>query len=104
MIEFLRQFRFGGLAVFDFVASFLGIYLLAPWLSKIFLKFRIYVPRKNWLFLTLPMSIFIHVLAGEMTLMTRDFLDMNGYYFLKVVVIGLFLLGLRGIRVVRKTG
>ncbi|MBT4123887.1 MAG: hypothetical protein HN981_03730 [Candidatus Pacebacteria bacterium] len=80
------------------------MYLLAPLLSKIFLKLRFYVPRKNWLFLTLPMSILVHVFVGEMTLMTRNFLDISGYYFLKIIIIGLFLLGVRGIRVVKKIG
>lgn len=48
LIEFLRQFRFGGYAIFDFVIAFLGIYLLSPLLSKIFLKFRIDIPKQNW--------------------------------------------------------
>ena len=101
-IESLRQFRLGGYAVFDFVVSFLGIYLLAPFLSKLFLKVGVKVPRKNWLFLTLPLSIVIHLLFGAMTQMTRDFLDLQGHFVIKVIIFVLLVLGLRGIEIVKK--
>ena len=74
-IEFLRQFRFSGYAIFDFAAAFLGIYLLSPLLSKAFLKLRIDIPKRNWMFLVLPIGIVSHLLAGNITPMTRDFID-----------------------------
>ncbi|MBU0577776.1 hypothetical protein KKF73_04385, partial [Patescibacteria group bacterium] len=86
-IEFLRQFRISGYAVFDFVVAFLGIYLLSPLLSKIFLKLRIDIPRKSWLFLTLPIGIAVHLLVGEMTPMTKNFLDINSHYILKILIL-----------------
>jgi len=101
-IEFLRQFRFSGYAIFDFVAAFLGIYLLSPLLSKIFLKFRIDIPKQNWLFLTLPISIFIHLLVGRITPMTRDFIDIHNHYILKVLILSLLILGIKGIKIVKK--
>ena len=101
-IEFLRQFRLGGYAIFDFAAAFLGIYLLSPLLSKIFLKLRIDIPKHNWLYLTLPISILAHLLVGNITPMTRDFIDMHGHYILKVLIIGLLILGIKGIKIVKK--
>ena len=101
-IEFLRQFRFGGYAIFDFGVSFLGIYLLSAFLSKIFLKIKVFVPKQNWLFLTLPVSIIFHILVGSMTPMTKYFIDINGHYFLKILILVLTFLGVRGIRLVRK--
>jgi hypothetical protein len=101
-LEFLRQFRLYNYAIFDFVVSFLGIYLLSPFLSKMFLKIRIDIPKKNWLFLTLPLSIIIHILVGNITPMTRDFLDIHGHYVLKVVLFVLLILGLKGIKIVNK--
>ena len=66
-IEFLRQFRLGEYAIFDFVVTFLAFYLLAPLLSKIFLKIGINIPKKNWLFLAVPISIPSHLLARTIT-------------------------------------
>ena len=101
-IEYIRQFRLSGYAIFDFVAVFLGFCILAPLLSKLFLKFRLDIPKKNWFFLSLPMSIPIHLLVGQMTPMTRDFLDVKGHYLLKIIILSLLILGLRGIKKVQK--
>lgn len=101
-IEFLRQFRIGGYAIFDFAVAFLGIYLLSFLLSKIFLKIRIDIPKQNWLFLTLPIGIAAHLIVGKMTPMTKNFLDIHGHYVLKILIIGLLILGLRNIKIIQK--
>lgn len=103
-IEMLRQYRFNGYAIFDFIAVFVGFYLLAPLLSKVFSRFSVDIRRKNWLFLSLPIGIVVHVMAGKITPMTRDFLDLKGHYLLKLVIFSLFILGLRGIRRAPKQG
>ncbi|MFA5359971.1 MAG: hypothetical protein WC349_03385 [Patescibacteria group bacterium] len=100
-IEFLRQFRIGGYAIFDFAVAFLGIYLLSPLLSKIFLKFSIDIPKQNWLFLTLPIGILVHLLIGNMTPMVKAFLDINGHYILKIVMLILLVLGIKGIKIIK---
>jgi hypothetical protein len=101
-IEFLRQFRLIDYAIFDFAVAFLGIYLLAPLLSKIFLKLRLDIPKHNWLWLTLPLSILTHLLVGNITPMTADFIDADGHYVLKIIILILFILGLRGIKIIKK--
>jgi hypothetical protein len=101
-IEFLRQFRFGGYAIFDFVAVFIGMYLLAPLLSKIFLKLRIEIPKTNWLFLALPIGIMVHLLIGKITPMTRDFINLQDHYILKIFIICLLVLGLRKVKIIKK--
>ena len=101
-IEFLRQFRFSEYAIFDFIAVFIGMYLLAPLLSKIFLKLKVDIPKKNWLFLALPIGIITHLLVGKITPMTRDFIDIHGYYILKILIIGLLIFGLKGIKITKK--
>jgi len=101
-IEFLRQFRIGGYAIFDFAVSFLGIYLLSPLLSKGFLKLRVKVPKWNWLFLTLPISILIHVLVWNITPMTKNFLDLNGHYILKTVILVSLFFGIKGMKIIKK--
>lgn len=101
-IEFLRQFRFGGYAIFDVAVSFLGIYLLSPLLSKVFLKLKVNIPKENWLFLTLPIGILAHLLFGKITPMTRNFIDPHGYYILKLLILALLIFGLRGIKIIKK--
>ncbi len=101
-LEFLRQFRLGGYAIFDFVVAFVGIYLLSPLLSKIFKKIRINIPKRNWLFLTLPIGIITHLLIGNITPMTKYFIDLHGHYILKILILGLFIAGIKGIKIENK--
>lgn len=100
-LEYLRQFRFSGYAIFDLVVSFLGIYLLSPILSKIFLKFNLEIPRTSWLFFTLPLGLLIHLLTGNLTLMTQNFMNPHGHYILKIVILIFLILGLKGIKIIR---
>ena len=102
MIEFLRQFRLAGYAIFDLAVAFLGVYLLSPLLSRLFLKIRIRIPKINWLFLTLPIGILAHLLVGKMTPMTSNFLNIYGHYSLKILILGLLILGLRGVKITNK--
>lgn len=97
-IEYLRQFKVGGFAVFDFVVSFLGIYLLSPLLTKMFLKIGIKIPRRAWMYLTLPISIITHIIVGNITPMTEAFIDLHGSYILKIIIVGLLVLGIKDIR------
>jgi len=98
-LEFLRQFRIKDYALFDFLITFLIIYLLSPFLSKLFLKFKIIIPQKNWLFLALPLSILTHLLINNITPLTRNFLDLNNYYLLKILILILLILGIKDIKI-----
>jgi hypothetical protein len=102
-LEFLRQFRLGGYAIFDLTISFLGIYLLSPLLSKIFLKIGLKIPKQNWLFLTLPIGILFHLFFGRMTPMTVNLLDLHSNYLLKLLFLILLWFGFKGIKFVKKT-
>ncbi|MFH1608787.1 MAG: hypothetical protein ABH951_02085 [Patescibacteria group bacterium] len=101
-LEYLRHFRVFEFAIFDLTVSFLGMYLLAPLLSKLFLKINIKIPKLNWLFFTLPIAIITHVLVGKITPMTEQFLDLHSHFILKIIIIGLFFLGFRGIKRIKK--
>lgn len=102
-IAFLRQFRLGGYAIFDFAIVFLGFYLLAPILSKLFLKLRVDIPRQNWLYLALPIGVATHLIFGKMTPLTRDFIDIQGHYIVKAIILGLLFIGLNDIKIIKKT-
>jgi len=100
-IEYLRSFRIFQYAIFDLIASFLGIFLLSPLLTKLFLKININIPTSSWMYLTLPMSIFIHIAVGNYTKMTQNFLDLNSNYILKIIILVLLFLGLKGIKFIK---
>lgn len=101
-IEFLRQFRFAGYAYFDLILSFLGIYLLSPILSKVFIKFRIKVSKLSWLFLTLPIGLLVHFIIGQQTPMVKNFLNIQDHYVLKLIILLLLIFGVKGIKIVKK--
>lgn len=96
-ISYLRSFKILGFAAFDLTLSFLGIYLLAPLLTKLFLLIRLHIPRSSWLLLTLPLSILVHVMVGQYTPFTKYFLDPSGHYLLKLLILVLIILGFAGI-------
>lgn len=102
IIPFFRQYRIEGYAIFDFVLAFLGIYLLAPLLSKLFRKVGIEITRKSWMYLTLPIGVLSHLLSGHMTPMTQDFFNPSGHYVLKGAIILLLILGLKDIKKIKK--
>jgi hypothetical protein len=96
-ITSLRRYRFSGYAIFDFAAAFLGIILLSPILSKMFRKIGLEIPKINWLYLTLPISIITHLVFGNLTPLTKDFIDLGDHYILKIGIIGSLVLGLRNV-------
>ncbi len=101
-IEYLRQFRIAEYAIFDFAAAFLGILLLSPLLSYLCRYIRLDVPKRTWIFWTLPIGVLSHLLVGSITPMTRDLLDIHDHYILKILLLTLIFLGIKGIRIIRK--
>lgn len=100
-IEYLRSFRIFNYAIFDLSVSFLGIFLLSPLLTRLFHLFHLEISTVSWLLLTLPLSILIHILVNNYTKMTTNFLDLNGYYLLKIFILSLLFLGLKGIKFIK---
>ncbi|MDO8802935.1 MAG: hypothetical protein Q7R35_00760 [Elusimicrobiota bacterium] len=97
-IEYLRQFKISGYAVFDFAASFIGMLLLSPLLSGLARRAGLQVPRINWVYLTLPLGLAAHLASGNITPMTADFIDPRGHYLVKAAIIFFLMLGLRNIK------
>jgi hypothetical protein len=93
-IETLRSFRVGPFAVFDIATAYIGIYLVAPYLTKLFLLIGISVTRAQWLWLTLPIALLVHVVFGIDTALTRMVLNPSGHYIAKLVVAGMFFMGI----------
>ncbi|NVN96831.1 hypothetical protein HXX01_01130 [Candidatus Nomurabacteria bacterium] len=97
-LEFLRSFHFFGYAIFDLSLSFIGMYLLSGSLSKLFRKINIEIPKINWVYLTLPIGILVHIIVGTYTPMAKDFRNLNSHYILKIVILVFLFLGFKGIR------
>lgn len=83
LLIFLRSFRVGPFAVFDFAISYLLVYLLAPWLQKKGLRLN----RAQQLWLTLPVSVLVHIAFGSMTPLTKMALDPSGSYAVKALLV-----------------
>ena len=100
-IDYLRQFRLGNFAVFDFTVSFLGMLALSPLLSYLCKRAGVHVPKRNWVILTLPISVLAHILVGKITPFTKYFLDLSGNYVAKMVIVVCVIFGVAGIRRVK---
>ena len=80
-LPLLRQYKVGPLAIFDIIISYLGIAILAPLLSKIFLKFKIVIPIKSWIWLTMPIGVIFHILFRQSTPFMKMLLNPQKFDF-----------------------
>ncbi|MFA6005058.1 MAG: hypothetical protein WC775_01070 [Patescibacteria group bacterium] len=100
-LAYIRQFRIGEITLFDTILAYVGVFLLAPLLSKLFLKIRIMIPRSSWLWLTVPISILFHVAFNQNTPFMKMFLNQNDYYAEKIAILLMLIMGLRGIKIIK---
>lgn len=98
-IDYLRSFRILDYAWFDLILSFAGLALLSPLLSWLFRKIHLNIPKRNWIILMLPLSIVIHLAAGQNTALTQHVLFENGYWLEKIVIIVCLITGFSGIKI-----
>jgi hypothetical protein len=97
-IEYLRQFRILNFAIFDFVASYIGMLLFAPLLSRIAKKAGLNLTLSHWLWLTLPLSVVFHLAFSRMTPFTQAVVGTSGGYLEKLIIIGMLYMGLKDIK------
>lgn len=60
-IETLRSVRIGPFTVFDTATAYIGVFLLAPLLTKLFSRYHSYISRTQWVWLTLPIAVVFHL-------------------------------------------
>ncbi|TXH00191.1 MAG: hypothetical protein E6P95_04100 [Candidatus Moraniibacteriota bacterium] len=94
-IQYLRSFRFGEFAIFDFTLAYLGVYLLTPTLNKIISPTKRILSRFQWLLLVLPLSIIFHLATGNITPLTKLALDPHTGYGLKALLLIMLYFGLK---------
>jgi hypothetical protein len=97
-IEYFRQFRILNFAIFDFVASYIGMLLFAPILSHIAKKAGLTIKIYHWLWLTLPLSVFFHLAFGRMTPFTQAVVSVSGGYVEKLIILVMLYMGLKDIK------
>ena len=97
-LVYLRHFRIGPYAMFDFVVSYLGIFLLAPLLSAACSKIHLNISRSGWLWLTLPLSIVFHIIFSQQTPFMKALINPNHYYVEAIVVLFMVYMGLKNVR------
>lgn len=102
IFEFLRQFRIGEYAIFDFAASFLVMYFMAPVLTKAVRHFGVDVPKWTWMYFTIPLSVLAHLLVGTITPLTQHVIDPHGSYVIKALILLLIILGAKDVRIIKK--
>ncbi len=61
-LDKLRSFRIGQFAVFDFVVSYVAMWLLAPYLR---------ISRVSALLIMIPLSVVVHKFIGRVTPLTQ---------------------------------
>lgn len=97
IISILRQYKVGPFAVFDTIISYIGLFLLAPILTKIFRGMHLEIPRASWLWFVLPISVVFHFFFSQQTPLMKLLASSNGY----IAIIILFVMTYLGVRVIR---
>lgn len=91
----IRQYRIGPFTLFDGVGAYIVVFALSPFLIRRFRRWNIETTLEEWLALTLPLALFVHLLLGLSTPFTRMFLD-PGNIIAKIVIIAMVVFGLKG--------
>lgn len=97
-IETLRQFRIGPFTIFDVVAAYLGVFIIALAFYKLFPKVSSYIPVSSWLWLTLPIGVMFHLVLRIDTPYMIMLLDPNDFYIAKIVLLFMLFMGFKGIK------
>ena len=95
IIAFLRQYRIGPFAVFDTVLGYAAIFLLAPWLTKLFTLVKLNIPRAAWLWWMFPLSVVFHLAFNQQTPVLKTLASPLGFFVVSVVLAVMFFMGLK---------
>jgi len=98
-LAILRQFRVGPFTIFDTVLAYVGIFLLAPLLSKVFVKLHLTIYRTAWLWLTLPIGVLFHLLFRQDTPLMRMLFNPSQFYIPVIVLTIMLFMGLKSIKI-----
>jgi hypothetical protein len=100
ILHILRLYKIGPFTIFDTGTAYLGIFIIAPLLTKLFSKIHINIPRSGWMWLTLPISVLFHLILFQDTPLMKMLSNPNQIQFYVVIIILVFMtyMGLRNIK------
>ncbi len=103
-LHILRQYKIGPLTIFDTATAYVGMFFVAPLLTKLFSKMHIIISRAGWLWLTLPIAVVFHLMFRQNTPLMSMLFNPRQYQFYVVVIILIFMvyMGLRKSRTLNK--
>lgn len=97
-IVYLRHFRIGPYAIFDFAVSYLGMYVIAPMLSAVVSKIHLNISRSGWMWLTLPLSVVFHIVFNQQTPLMKALISPDHYFIEAIALLFMLYMGLNNIR------
>ena len=103
-LTLLRQYKIGPFAIFDTVISFVGMYLFAPFLSKLFLKIHVVVPRSSWLWFMFPVSVLVHFIFRQQTPLMKMLYPPDTNIVAIFILVIMITMGMRNIRFMHASG
>lgn len=98
-LEVLREYRIGPFTIFDTVISYLGILILSPLFTWLAAKIHLNISIVSWLWLTIPLSVFFHLVSRQETPLMKILSDPSKYefYIALVVIVFMTYMGLKNV-------
>lgn len=101
VVSLLRQYKLGPFSLFDFAASLIVVYVVAPYVQRAFARINIGITRESLLWFTVPVSVLAHIAVQTPTPLTVIVLDTHGGVVAKVAMLAMLFAGARGVRFLR---
>ena len=93
-VSILRQYKIGPFAIFDTILAYVGMFLLAPVLSKLCAKMHLIIPRAAWLWFTMPISVIFHFLFRQNTPLMNMLFSQHSFIIPAIILMGMVFMGL----------
>jgi len=97
-ITMLRSYRIGPFTIFDTVLAYVGVVILSPLLTKLFLVIHLKISLTSWLWLTMPLSVIFHLVFSQNTPLIKMLFNSDKFYIAWAVLLFMTFMGLRGVK------
>ena len=94
----LRSYRIGPFTIFDTVLAYVGVVILSPLLTKLFLVIHLKISLTSWLWLTMPLSVIFHLVFSQNTPLIKMLFNSDKFYIAWAVLLFMTFMGLRGVK------